>query len=50
MDAMNRQMPGGYVRSARKVKSISEKYARAGLDIPDAAIKEIENIKLRNGR
>lgn len=48
MDAMNRQC-SEYMREApEKVKSISEKYARAGLDIPDAAIKEIENIKLRN--
>ncbi len=48
MDAMNRQC-SEYMREApEKVKSISEKYARAGLDIPEAAIKEIEKIKIRN--
>lgn len=48
MDAMNLQCSKFMREAPEKVKSISEKYAKAGLDIPDAAIKEIENIKLRN--
>ncbi len=48
MDTMNKQC-STYLREApEKIKSISEKYAKVGLDIPEAAIKEIESIKARN--
>lgn len=47
MDAMNKQCSAYMSNAPGKIKAISEKYAKADLDIPDAAIKEIENIKTR---
>lgn len=47
MDAMNKQCSGFINDAPGKIKTISEKYAKADLDIPEAAIREIERIKTR---
>ena len=45
MDAMNLQCAELMKRAPERIRSISAKYAAAGLDIPDTAIKEVERIK-----
>lgn len=47
MNEMNRQCTKIIIESPGQVRAISEKYAKADLDIPAAAIKEIERIKGR---
>lgn len=45
MDYMNLQCADLMRTAPGKIRSISAKYAAAGLDIPDTALKEIERIK-----
>lgn len=45
MDSMNRRCSEIMKDAPGKIKNISGKYAAASLEIPDAAIKEIERIK-----
>lgn len=49
MDAMNLQCAELMKRAPERIRSISAKYAAAGLDIPDTAIKEVERIKIEAG-
>jgi P4 family phage/plasmid primase-like protien len=49
MDDMNRQCSNIMKDAPAKIKGISAKYAAAGLEIPDTALKEIERIKTDAG-
>lgn len=49
LDLMNRQCSENMKTAPEKIKQISAKYAAAGLDIPDAALHEIERIKTEAG-
>lgn len=49
MDHMNRQCAENMKMAPDRIKQISAKYAAADLDIPDAALKEIERIKTESG-
>lgn len=47
MDMMNRQCSSFMREAPSKIKDISNKYATLGIDIPDAGLTQIENIKRR---
>lgn len=45
MDRMNQECSRTIKEAPGKIKSITDRFANAGIDIPDKALKEIENIK-----
>lgn len=45
MDAMNHECTRITKEAPNQIKAVSERYASAGVDIPDSAIKEIERLK-----
>jgi putative DNA primase/helicase len=49
MDRMNHQCAKAMRTAPDRIKAISAKYAKASLEIPDAAIEEIERIKTEAG-
>lgn len=46
MDIMNHECTRITKEAPSKIKAISERYASAGIDIPDSAFKEIERLKI----